>query len=389
MDQNWHRAFALHGEKLSVGHTTGQELQSPFDSVTGRGDIVRLMSSDPIDWLLGGDVSIQYQVRRDLQGADAASDGMRALRDRIAREGWGARFLAARGGHGHWGRAFYQPKWTSSNYTLLDLRTLEAPATPQISETIHAIVLQEKGSDGGIDPSRTIGRSDVCINGMFLNYACFYGEPEDGLRSVVDFVLSQVMPDGGFNCHMNRSGAYHSSMHSTISVLEGITEYEIGGYTYRIDELRSAAASSREFLLRHRLFKSDRTGEIIHKDFLRLAFPPRWKFNVLRALDHFRRAAVSWDERMTDALQVVVDKRRPDGLWPVQSAWPGQVHFRMEEPREPSRWNTLIAMRVLQAAEVTRTSASAFARAGRGRTEDRTTPRSGMSRRAQSTSGGL
>jgi len=99
----------------------------------------------------------------------------------------GARLLAARHADGVWGQRFYQPKWTSSHYTLLDLRTLEVdPAHPLIRASIAKILAEEKKRDGGIGPGRSIPVSDVCVNRMFLNYAAFFGSPEDGLKSVVD-----------------------------------------------------------------------------------------------------------------------------------------------------------------------------------------------------------
>lgn len=297
-----------------------------------------------IDWLLSGDAAIRYQVYRDLLGEDRPS-----LQRRITDEGWGKGFLEQRNPDGGWGQRFYQPKWTSSHYTLLDLRMLEPSRNhPLIQESIHRIAREEKGDDGGIDPSRTIGKSDVCVNGMFLRYACYFGEPEQHLRSVIDYVLDQVMTDGGFNCRKNRSGARHSSLHSTLSVLEGLSEYDRQGYSYRLYDVRVAEVSGREFILAHRLFRSSRTGEVIHPELLRLSFPPRWKYNILRCLDYFRTAGVPFDERMSDALEVLVSKRRTDGRWPLQAAHPGQVHFRMEEPRQPSRWNTLMALRVLK-----------------------------------------
>ncbi len=302
-------------------------------------------SQNILDWLLAGDVSIQYQTYRDLLGEDRPE-----LRERIASEGWGKRFLDARNPDGTWGRGFYQPKWTNSHYTLLDLRNLAiAPDHRLIRKSVHAIALGQKAPDGGIDPSVTIGKSDVCINGMYLNYACYFGEPESELRSIVDFILDQYMEDGGFNCRRNRSGAVHSSVHSTVAIMEGITEYEHNGYAYRLSELLSAFQTSRDFLLQHRLFKSDKTGEVIHKQFLQLSYPTRWKYNILRALDALTLAECSWDDRMQDAIDVILSKRKADGRWPLQAAHPGDVHFRMEEPRQPSRWNTLIALRVLKA----------------------------------------
>lgn len=302
------------------------------------------MNAKVIEWLQEGDVALQYQTWRDLLGEEKPS-----LQARIEQEGWGRRFLDCRNADGSWGRGFYQPKWTSSHYTLLDLKTLAiSPQQIWISESIRDIALTQKGADGGINPSGTISNSDVCINGMFLNYACYFGEQQESLVSIVDFILDQQMEDGGFNCQRNRSGARHSSLHSTLCVLEGMWEYQRNGYQYRAAELEKAACEAREFLLRHRLFKSDRTGEVIHSTLLRFAFPPRWRYNILRALDYFQAARLPWDDRMSDALEVLLAKRKPDGCWRAEAAHPGATHFTMEEARQPGRWNTLLALRVLK-----------------------------------------
>ncbi len=73
---------------------------------------------------------------------------------------------------------------------------------------------------------------------------------------------------------------------------------------------------------------------------LRLTFPPRWRYDVLRGLDYFRAAAAPADERLTDAVEIVVSKRGRDGRWPLQQPHPGKGWFEMERPRQPSRWNT-------------------------------------------------
>jgi hypothetical protein len=298
-----------------------------------------------IRWLLEGDVAIQYQTYRDLLGEERPD-----LQQQIAHTGWGAGFLAAQRPDGHWGQRFYQPKWTSTHYTLLDLRLLNiSPDLPSVQNCITQLLQQEKSPDGGINPHTGIGQSDVCVNGMFLNYACYFGAPEKDLESIIDFTLSQHMPDGGFNCRSNRSGAVHSSLHTTLSICEGLWEYERQGYTYRLAELQSAAAASREFILLHQFYLSDRTGKIIHPDFLKFPFPGRWKYNILRALDHFQNSGQPWDSRMQPALDVLLKKQTKDGRWKLNAKHPGQTHFEMEKAGQPSRWNTLRAMRVLRA----------------------------------------
>lgn len=301
-----------------------------------------------IKWLLDGDIAIQYQVYRDL--LDIQRDD---LRDRISKEGWGGRFISLRNKNGHWGKEFYQPKWTSTHYTLLELKNLcISPNIKEINEIINLVLNNSKCIDGGIGHSNTALFSDVCINGMFLNYAAYFKANEMELESVIDFILSEQMMDGGFNCYSNRIGATHSSLHTTLSVLEGILEYRVNGYKYKLGHLQKAEMEARKFILKHRLFKSDRTGGIIKPQFTRLSYPSRWYYDILRALDYFTFAKVPYDESMQDAIDIILKKRKKDNMWTLQSNHKGLVHFEMEKVGMPSRWNTLRSMRVLKHFEI-------------------------------------
>lgn len=303
--------------------------------------------NDTLEWLLNGDVSIQYQTRKYLLGEP--DEGLIQLRKRIATEGWGKVFLDARNASGHWGRGFYQVKWVSSHYTLLDLRYLEIEPVEPILETLWLILDSCKSSDGSINESHSTKSGDVCVNGMFLNVASFFGIPEAELKSIVDYLLDNLMPDGGFNCLAKTKGAVHSSMHTTISVLEGILEYRKAGHSYRLEALENARRNAEEFLLMHRLYQSDKTGETIDKRWTMLSFPTRWRYDILRALVYFADEGCPYDSRMEDAINILVSKRRKDGTWPVQSRHPGLVHFELEKTGSSSRFNTLRVLRVLSA----------------------------------------
>ena len=303
------------------------------------------MDGDLVAWLLEGDVAVQYRTARDLLGRDDET-----LRDRIATEGEGARLLAADGGSGHWGRGFYQPKWTSSHYTLLELANLGlGSGAPRARDVVGLILAQEKGPDGGLDPSRPHRPSDACINGMALAYASHFGADEDRLASVVDFLLGQRLSDGGFNCRLNRSGARHSSVHTTVCVIEGITQYERRGHRHRVDELRAARAESVEFLLRHHLYRSERTGAVMHPELTRLHHPARWHYDVLRGLEALVDCGTAHDPRMDDALRVIESRRRADGRWAANRPYPGQAHLPPARAGQPHRWITLAALRVRRA----------------------------------------
>ena len=139
-----------------------------------------------------------------------------------------------------------------------------------------------------------------------------------------------------------------ASLHTTLSVLEGLDAFRKTGSRHRLAEIAEAEASGREFILAHRLFRSRRTGEAIDPRFLKLTYPPRWRFDILRALDYFARAGAAYDERMSDAIEILTGETRRPGTWRLAAPHPGQVHFHMEKAGQPSRWNTLRARRVLR-----------------------------------------
>lgn len=186
----------------------------------------------------------------------------------------------------------------------------------------------------------------MCVNGMFLNYASYFRMPESQLQSLVNCLLAEVMPDGGFNCQTIGTGAHHSSLHSTISILEGFTEFQKADYAYRKQEIADAIKSGLEFILLHRMFRSDHTGRIIDKNFLKLSYPCRWRYDILRGFDYFQHAGIHWDNRMTEALNYLTQKQNKNGTWNLQAAHPGQVHLVMEKAGKPSRWNTLRMLRI-------------------------------------------
>lgn len=296
-----------------------------------------------IAWLLASDPAIAYQTRRDLLDDDDA-----AARAAIATSGTAAQLLAARRPNGHWGEGFYQPKWTSTHYTLMELRDHQVdPALPACRESV-GLCLREKGPDGGVNPSGTLRNADVCINGMFLAIAAYFGADAGELASIVDFVLGQQVDDGGFNCRSNRAGCRVSSVHTTASVIDGFTEYLRAGYAHRADAVRRARDEALECLLARRLYQVKATGAPVHPEVVRLHHPARWHFDVLRGLEVVTTAGVADDERLLPALGVLLRRCRPDGRWAANAGYPGLTHLTYPRSGEPHPWVTLRAMRVLR-----------------------------------------
>jgi hypothetical protein len=285
-------------------------------------------------------------VLRDLLGAPERT--WRRERERVAERGWGRRLLDRQRPDGNWGRGLYQPKWTCTTYTMEVLRQLGLPAgTPAAARACALYLAEGVGSDGGINfwgPRRTIG--EACVTGMILAQLSAFEVDDGRVERLVGYLLAEQLRDGGWNCLRPR-GAVHSSFHTTTSVLEGLHGYAATGRPRSGDAL-AAAARGREFLLRHRLFRSHTTGRVVASELTRFHFPPRWRHDVLRALDLFRAAGADRDPRLEEALALVRERRGPDGRWGLARPYPGAVHFTLESAGAPSRMNTLRALRVLR-----------------------------------------
>ena len=307
-----------------------------------------------IEWLLGGDPAIRWQALRDLAGA--AERSVEREQRRVALQGWGARLLARQDPEGTWaGRrgsdgGLYSPKWISTTYTMLLLRDMGLPAgNRQARKACKRLLEGGLQRDGGISYgtwAQWTRRSETCVTGMVLSILSYFKHDDDRLDTIANHLLLQQMSDGGWNCQ-RPSGATHASVHTTISALEGLRQYELhrGGGARAV---RAAQRRGREFLLTHRLFRSHRTGEIIKPAFTRFSFPPRWHYDILRALDYFQAVNAPRDRRLAEAIDIVRGSRREDGRWLLQHEYRGKTYFKLERLGAPSRWNTLRALRVLK-----------------------------------------
>ena len=89
-----------------------------------------------IDWLMQGDPAIRWQVQRDLLGEKPAV--YEKERARVARQGWGARYLSLQSENGIWDKGIYTPKWTSTHYTMWSLYFLGLAPDNKQARKLHA-----------------------------------------------------------------------------------------------------------------------------------------------------------------------------------------------------------------------------------------------------------
>lgn len=282
--------------------------------------------------------------------ANAPSQDAAAERARVLVEGMGANILAIQDSDGAW-RKPGERTWEATLYTLLLLRSTGVdPEDPKVMRAISRLESLRWNDLGGcwdLRPAETggnlffDGEEEPCINGGVLALSGYFGHPSTRLAKRL---VTEQLEDGGWNCEAPQSR--RSSFHSTICVLEGLLEYEraVGN----APEVTAARHKGEEYLLERALFRRLSTGEVASAEFLELAFPPRYHYDVLRALDYFRESGAAPDVRMHDAIRVIAEKRLANGRWELDGSFEeASAVSAGEVVGQPSRWNTLRALRVL------------------------------------------
>ena len=275
--------------------------------------------------LLEGDPAIRWQVMRDLLNDPA--EVVQTERARIVREGWGARILELQTDTGQWGvyteSETESETWMTTIYTLTLLKDFGVdPAAKAFRIALDRI--RQNITWWQLDGRPFFeGETEPCLNGRILGTGAYFGEAID---KVLYRLLNEQLEDGGWNC--NAPPSKRSSFHTTINVLEGLLEYEkTRGATTVVT---GARARGEEYLLSRRMFRSLRTGEIVDRKWMRFAFPPTWHYDILRGLDYLRSAGVRPDERIAEAVDIVIKRRHQNGRWPLNMYYPERILFEVE-----------------------------------------------------------
>jgi len=302
-----------------------------------------MIDATVVEWLLEGDPSIRWQVMRDL--LDAPVPEWQAERSRTLETGWVAELLSFQGPDGEWPKG----RWGASTWTLLLLVALGIPERhPSARAPLEGLFdrFLPKGAD--TDPAYLLKRVDLCHLGFWLGLGAHFLPEDERLGPLGEAVLAAQYADGGWNCQMrNYPERTHSSFNTTFNVLENLWIAADQGVVDggRLDE---AEARALELMLAHRLYRSDRTGEVISDRFVALTYPWHWHYTVLRGLDYMRLTPAVHDDRLADPIHLLVEQRKPNGRWPLQKRIPGTLLVEMEKPGGESRWNTLRMLRVLR-----------------------------------------
>jgi hypothetical protein len=336
-----------------------------------------------VEWLLEPEnPSVRFFTLRDLLVRPEDDPQVQAAREAITQSRTVQRVFSKQLPGGHWGDPAtpYLPKYKATYWTVMLLGhlglTREDPGVQRAVEYLFAFQqpgggFAETGTEGArrkhhneTQRQRERGKAPPeeasficdyvhqatlsCLTGNMVAALCRLGYDDDPrLSRAGDWLLSIQRGDGGWLCPYWKAHVRdkHSCFHGTICALEGLGEV---APARRSTDVRGAIQRAAEFLLMHRLYRSDHhEWKVINPRWLRLAFPWFADYSVLRGLWVLTRLGIR-DRRMEDALEWLQQARLPDGRWPLESTPYGRMHANLGRKGQPSKWTTLKALQVLE-----------------------------------------
>lgn len=280
---------------------------------------------------------------KDLENAEKAL--YMPERKKLLTKGWCAKLLGLQDANGLWSASLYNGKWISTTYTLYLLKLFGLlPFSDQAMVACARLFTQGLYADREIRFSRNQSIQDLGVTGLILSLCCYFGYHHENIHTVAHYLIGQQGKEGNWLPN-DAEESLPYTFDTTLLILEGLLHYRLR-YTPSTGEIARGEARGQEFLLKHELYLDG--GKPIKPSWMSFAFPPYWFYDVLSALDYFRQFRENSDDRLQAGMDLVSKKQNPDQTWNLGRKHPGKTHVEMEDPRKPSKWNTLRALRVLK-----------------------------------------
>jgi hypothetical protein len=202
------------------------------------------------------------------------------------------------------------------------------------------------------------GRARRCASqqGNALFSALALGFSNRQTDQLAELLMKWQWPDGGWNCDRTPA-ARHSSFWESLIPLRALSLY---AKKRRSNKARESAIRVSELFLKKKLFKRESNGTVMNKEFMKLHYPHYWRYDILFGLKVMAESKFIGDKRCQDALDILEEKRLPDGGWPAEARFYQNtdetksncdlVNWGGVDKRKYNEWVTVDALYVLREA---------------------------------------
>lgn len=322
-----------------------------------------VLKADPTTWLLEKEnPSIRYYTLKDIKGLREEDPETQNAHGDIMESTLVKTILTNQNPAGYWENEdnLYQPKYTATTNQLLILAEVGAHRTPMIEKAIEHVYRFQRNSGHFLTelPKSEKGRNSIvkdgcCYDGNILYYLNHFGYLEDPrTKRLLEFTYDYYDWDNtGWKCRaypIDPSRVFPRNCYMGATKL--LKVFSMIPKSKRDPKMNEIIKLEVEKILDNKVYRYLRNPDGSRKDkagWKRFGFPLFYQADLLEVLDTLTRLDVK-DERMHDAIEVVLNAQQPDGRWLLKNTYNGKMWMDIEVKHKPSKWITLRALRVLK-----------------------------------------
>jgi prenyltransferase beta subunit len=316
-----------------------------------------LLKGDPTDWLLEPEnPSVRYFTLRDIFGHSEKDSEMEKAKEDIRTDSRVLRIFSKQKPEGYWEDAGqpYLPKYKGTYWQVMILSQLGLEKSDERVRKACEFIFQFQLDEGGFSSfGKPWARQKIreyemsCLTGNVASSLIRLGyKSDERVMKALEWLVEVQNKDGGWLCPYWKAHIKdkHSCFMGTITPLDAFSEIPNERMP---SETEDAIDKGVEFLLMHKLFKADHHQfKVINKNWLNLSFPC-FSYDILRGLSVVTKLGYTKDERISDALEVLLQKQDSNGRWILERS-PTPMHTTLEQKGRPSKWITLHALKVIK-----------------------------------------
>ncbi len=319
----------------------------------------------PIEWLLEGEPWIEYRARRDLMSQPENSPEVKSARDSMLADPQVKNLISELT---QWpGKVIASHKSASQPFHKLTfIADLGLNVNDPGVEKIVARILAQQSAEGPFQLPMNVakhygGTGDdlwawaLCDAPLSVYALVKFGLGDDPtVKAAVEYLVG-LLRDNGWPCAVSKElGNFRGPGRkddpcpfANLAMLKVLSE---------IEALRDSPAThvGVETLLNLWSESETRHPYIFYMgtDFRKLKVPFVW-YDLMHVLDILSRFPwLKQDPRMLDMLEILKGKADPQGRYTLESVWTAWKDWEFGQKKQPSRWLTLLAWRILQRMEI-------------------------------------
>lgn len=322
------------------------------------------LNACPLEWLLEAEnPSVRYFTLIDVLGKPREDPMVAAAKKSIMESSLVPRILEKQDEGGYWGKPedFYiRSKYKGTVWTLILLAELGTDGKDErVKKACEFILGHSQHSSGGFaykSAKEGGGYADgviPCLTGNMSWPLIRLGYLDDPrVQRSIDFITEYQRFDDGVNepprgwpydRHEKCWGRHtcHMGVVKSLKALAEIPERK------RSNAVNAAIECGAKYLLKHHVYKrSHNLSKISKPEWLKFGFPRMYNTDALEILDILIRLGYH-DERMQEAVDLVLSKQDEHGRWTQESMFNGRWVVGVEPNGKPGKWVTLQALKVL------------------------------------------